>query len=64
MIKIAGIASEVGYNLGLSALYAVVFSTVFTLGYSRKAVRLLVWKSSAQTWPSCTSARFVGWAAR
>lgn len=31
---------------------------VLTLGYSRKAVRLLAWRSSAQTWPSSTSARF------
>ncbi|MEP7291388.1 MAG: DUF2298 domain-containing protein [Chloroflexota bacterium] len=33
-IKIIGVASEVGYNLVLSSLYAVVFSVVFTLGYA------------------------------
>ncbi len=33
-IKLGGIASEVGYNLGLGTLYAVVFSTVFTLAYA------------------------------
>ena len=28
---------------------------VLTLGYSRKSVRLLVWKSSTREWASCTS---------
>ena len=37
---------------------------VFTLGYSRKPVRLLTWRSSTQIWRSCTNARFVGSAAR
>ncbi|GEM_PF-4495699 len=32
-IKIAGIASEIGYNLFMSTLYAVVASVVFTIGY-------------------------------
>ena len=39
-----------------SPCIAAVF--VLTLGCSRKSVRL-VWRSSAQIWPSCTSARFV-----
>jgi YYY domain-containing protein len=33
-IKFTGIASEVGYNLVLGTLYAVVFCTVFTIGYA------------------------------
>ncbi len=33
-IKLAGVASEIGYNLVLSTLYAVVVSIVFTLAYS------------------------------
>ncbi|HVU11496.1 MAG TPA: DUF2298 domain-containing protein, partial [Phototrophicaceae bacterium] len=33
-IKLAGIASEIGYNLVLSTLYAVVVSIVFTVAYS------------------------------
>lgn len=37
---------------------------VFTLGYSRKAVRLLVWRSSARSGRSSTSEAFVAWAAR
>jgi hypothetical protein len=37
---------------------------VFTLGYSRKAVRFLVARSSARSGPSSTSAAFAGWAAR
>ena len=32
---------------------------VLTLGYSRKAVRLLVWQSSAQTWTDAASAMWV-----
>jgi len=35
---------------------------VLTLGYSRKSVRLLVFRSSSQTWPSCTRKPFAGWA--
>ena len=43
-IKVGGIASEVGYNLVLGTLYAVVFCTVFTIGYAllpqaRRAVK-------------------------
>jgi len=37
---------------------------VLTLGYSRKAVRLLAWQSSSRSGPSSTSAPFVGSAAR
>lgn len=33
-IKIGGFVSEIGYNLVLGTLYAVVFSTVFTLAYA------------------------------
>ena len=37
---------------------------VLTLGYSRKAVRLLVWQSSTQVWAASTSRRFAGSGAR
>jgi YYY domain-containing protein len=33
-IKLTRVASEIGYNLALGALYAVVFANVFTLAYS------------------------------
>jgi len=33
---------------------------VLTLGYSRKSVRLLTWRSSVRTWPNCLSKRYVG----
>jgi len=36
---------------------------VLTLGYSRKSVRLLVFQSSVQTWPSCMKKSSAGWAA-
>jgi YYY domain-containing protein len=33
-IKLTRVASEIGYNLALGALYAVVFANVFTLAYA------------------------------
>ena len=36
---------------------------VLTLGYSRKSVRLLVFRSSARSGPSCTRRPFGGWVA-
>jgi YYY domain-containing protein len=33
-IKIAGIASEIGYNLAMGTLYAVISANVFTLAYA------------------------------
>jgi hypothetical protein len=37
---------------------------VLTLGFSRKCVRLLCFRSSSRHGPNCTSARFENWAAR
>ena len=36
---------------------------VLTLGYSRKAVRLLVFRSSSQTWANCMRKPSAAWAA-
>jgi YYY domain-containing protein len=46
-IKLTRVASEIGYNLSLGALYAVVFANVFTLAYAvlpaaRKWARVLL----------------------
>jgi len=32
---------------------------VLTLGYSRKCVRLLTWRSSVRTWANCMRKHFV-----
>jgi transposase len=36
---------------------------VLTLGYSRKSVRLLVFRSSSQPWAELHEKAFAGWAA-
>jgi transposase len=48
----------------ITGKYRRVRLFVLTLGYSRKCVRLLTWRSSAQIWAELHEQAFVDWAVR
>jgi transposase len=64
-----GLEAQVDYGAGpmvrdlVTGKYRRVRLFVLTLGYSRKAARLLTSGRARRSGPSCTSARFAGWAA-